>query len=522
MEHILIVTGKLAEESVREHVKEFSEIVDVVSLPLSVASFITPSFAAKALSEMNLEKYDMIILPGTVNGDVSPVEEATGIPTFKGPLHSADLPLVLTTNVKLSKTRPASELIIETVKRKAEDEVEEAEADWKRIMNKHGGLTIGKSGKPTRVSDGLPMRVIAELVNAPLQDLDFLSRRARYYVSMGADIIDIGMLAGNPRPESINQIVDALRDSVDIPISIDTLNPSEIKAAIDSGVDLILSIDSGNLDEVSQHIGDEAIVVLPTDISKGLLPKESEERVKILESNISRVRDLGINRIIGDLVVEPLLNPGLLEALKSYRLFNTRNPRVPLLFGIGNATELIDADSIGVNASLTAIAREAGCNMLHVPEYSIKAKGSVNEVVTASRMMFLAERKGTPPKDLGLDLLVLKEKRWIEDEYENGIEKNVRVISATGETVFKPDQSGWFKIQVDRGSSEIVALYYKRNEKNPTTIIKGRTTRDVYQTIIRKCLISNYDHAAYLGKELEKAFIALKLDRSYVQDEDLF
>ena len=60
------------------------------------------------------------------------------------------------------------------------------------------------------------------------------------------------------------------------------------------------------------------------------------------------------------------------------------------------------------------------------------------------------------------------------------------------------------------------------SDKNPTTIIKGRTTRDVYQTIIRKCLISNYDHAAYLGKELEKAFIALKLDRSYVQDEDLF
>jgi len=37
----------------------------------------------------------------------------------------------------------------------------------------------------------------------------------------------------------------------------------------------------------------------------------------------------------------------------------------------------------------------------------------VTEAVEASRMMFLAERRGTLPKDLGVDLLVLKDKRWI-------------------------------------------------------------------------------------------------------------
>jgi dihydropteroate synthase len=44
----------------------------------------------------------------------------------------------------------------------------------------------------------------------------------------------------------------------------------------------------------------------------------------------------------------------------------------------------------------------------------------------------------------------------------------------------------------------------------------------VYQTIIREKLITKLDHAAYLGKELEKAAIALNLGRSYVQDEPLF
>ncbi|MDH5199722.1 MAG: DUF4346 domain-containing protein, partial [Candidatus Bathyarchaeota archaeon] len=44
----------------------------------------------------------------------------------------------------------------------------------------------------------------------------------------------------------------------------------------------------------------------------------------------------------------------------------------------------------------------------------------------------------------------------------------------------------------------------------------------VYQTIIRRGLVGNLDHAAYLGKELTKAGVALRLGRSYVQDEPLF
>ena len=35
-------------------------------------------------------------------------------------------------------------------------------------------------------------------------------------------------------------------------------------------------------------------------------------------------------------------------------------------------------------------------------------------------------------------------------------------------------------------------------------------------------MISLLDHAAYIGLELGKAFIALRTGRSYVQDEELF
>jgi dihydropteroate synthase-like protein len=518
---VLVVTGRLAEEAVRATVKGFRG-AEVLALPVSVASFITPGFAAAVLGEMSLEGYDMILLPGTVNGDISPVEEATGVPTYKGPLHFADLPLVLASDVQLSRTIPATELIKDSTTRRAHETVEAAERDWRSIMSERGGLTIGGEGRLMHVSDGLPMRVIAEIVNAPTLSLGEVAERARYYASQGADAIDIGMLAGDPKPETIGPIVAAIREAVSLPISIDTLNPDEISAAVDAGVDLILSLDAGNLEAVAPYIAGQAVVILPTDMSRGHLPRTPEARVKALEENIERAVELGLHRIIGDLVVEPLLRPGLMDALESYRRFRALHPEVPLLFGVGNATELIDADSQGVNAALTALAREAGANMLHVPEYSVKARGSVAEVVRASRMMYLAEAKGTAPKDLGLDLLMLKEKRWREEAYDAGVESRAQVVHGVGENDFKPDKAGWFKVQVDREAGEIVAAHYRPGEDEPSTVIRGGDAREVYQTIIRLNLVSKLDHAAYLGRELERAALALKLGRSYTQDEELF
>ncbi|MFH0850260.1 MAG: dihydropteroate synthase-like protein, partial [Candidatus Bathyarchaeota archaeon] len=458
----------------------------------------------------------------TVSGDVSCVEEATGVPTFKGPVHFVDLPQVLSSDIQLSKTVPASDFIRDLAERRAAEEIEAAEGDWAEILRLKGGITLGEGTGRLTVSDGLPMRVLAEVVNAPTLTIQEIRDRARYYESQGAHIIDIGMLAGNPRPETVAPIVSTLRETVDLPLSVDTLDPSEIRAAVDAGIDMVLSLDAGNLEAAASLIGDQAVVVLPTDMSRGYLPKMAQERVQALAENIRRAREMGIEKLVGDLVVEPLLRPGLLVALESYRLFKNSHPEVPLLFGIGNATELIDADSTGMNAALTALAREAGANMLHVPEHSVKARGSVADVVRASQMMYVAERRGSAPKDLGLDLLVLKEKRWKEEPYDVSLESSAEVVQGSENEEYKPDEAGWFKVQVDRGAGKIVALHYPPGREEPATIIKGDDARIVYQTVVRLGLITKLDHAAYLGKELAKASIALRLGRSYQQDVDLF
>jgi len=518
---ILLVTGRVAEEGVRAQAKGLND-VDVLVLPISVASFLTPKTAAKLLKQYDLNKYDMIILPGTVDGDVSVVEQELGVTTFKGPIHYVNIPEVLGSGVKLSKTMPASEVLRATVEKKVEEEILDSENDWKKLVDESLGFVLGKDRSTLPVSDRLPMRVIAELVNAPLMSNDDIIKRVSYYKSQGANIIDIGMIAGQPKPDVIAPIIEAIRDTCDSPISIDTLDVEEIKAAIDADVDLILSVDKGNLDEVAPHVKDQTVVVLPTDMKSGWLPKKASVRIEALEHNISHARHLGLDRLVGDLVVEPLVWPGLLEALISYSGFKRAHPEIPLLFGIGNATELIDADSPGVNAALTALAREAGACMLHVPEHSVKTRGSVREVSQASKMVYIAEKRRTPPKDIGLDLLILKEKRWKELNYDSKIEKTSKLVKATEDTAFVRDAVGWFKIHVDREKKEIIAVHYPASVDKPGTIVRGRTPHEVYQTIIRLNLVSKLEHAAYLGRELESAYLALRMGRSYLQDEELF
>ncbi|NQT08988.1 DUF4346 domain-containing protein [Candidatus Bathyarchaeota archaeon] len=226
-------------------------------------------------------------------------------------------------------------------------------------------------------------------------------------------------------------------------------------------------------------------------------------------------------RVIADLVLEPAMKPGLMESLKAYQLFRQADELTPVLFGLGNATELIDIDSTGVNGLLTALAAEVGADLLFIPEHSPKARGSVRETVTASRMMFLAGRKDTLPKDLGLDLLVLKEKRWVEWPYDRSVEDATEVVIAEPDDDLEWDTAGWFRIGVDREEEVVVAIHYMEADK-PHLVVKGKDAREVYQTILRRGLVGKHDHAAYLGKELMKAELALRLGRSYVQDAPLF
>ncbi|MEX2723082.1 MAG: DUF6513 domain-containing protein [Candidatus Freyarchaeota archaeon] len=109
---VLLVTGRLAKESVERAASQSSLEVDVVELPVSVAAFLSPDFIVKQLKNKISKKYDLLIVPGLVKGDVSIIEDELKIPTFKGPRYASDIPLILDNlDIPLSKIYPADYII---------------------------------------------------------------------------------------------------------------------------------------------------------------------------------------------------------------------------------------------------------------------------------------------------------------------------------------------------------------------------------------------------------------------------
>jgi dihydropteroate synthase-like protein len=516
---VLLVTGALGKDIVERHTKESTVRSKTVALKIQVAAFLTPETIVKGLENVNLQGFTMILVPGLVRGDTSLIAKATGIEAFKGPRYAADLPTVLDSlgEIQLSTTVSADELLRVKLQQKALQEIRKTEQNREELLKKPGSMLIGNLA----VGKEFPMRVLAEIVDAALMDKKTIQQTAKRFVEAGADIIDVGMVAGESQPEKAKCIVEWVKQVVDVPVSIDTLDPAEIKAAVQAGAELVLSGDAGNIEEIAPFTSKVAIVVIPTNQLQGYFPKKAQDRVKYLEEIIETGKKLGLNRCIADLVLEP---SDVLESFIAFKEFAARNPEVPLFVGVSNVTELMDADSVGVNALLARLSSEVDASILLATEKSDKAKGTVSEEIVAAKMMFLAKHRDSVPKDLGIDLLILKDKRVREEPYDKKLEADAKVVNALAasepETL---DSKGMFKILLDRAEGVLVAAHYGSAQMDkPLNIIKGKTADGVLIKIVEMGLISILDHAAYLGSELAKAEIALRTRKEYIQDKPLF
>ena len=516
---VLLITGLLAEKTVEHYAKESNVETCVFTLKVPVAALLSPEQIASALKKTGAQGFDVILVPGLIRGDTSVIAASAGTPTFKGPRYAADLPTVLDAldRVKLSTVTPACDLLREELLQKALRELAAVEKNRNALLKNPGNMLIGELA----VGKDFPMRVLAEIVDAALMPNDEIQRLAKHFVKMGADIIDVGMVAGESRPADAKRAVEAVKKAVNVPVSIDTLDPDAIKEAVAAGADLILSADAGNVEQIAPFAADVAVVVIPTNQREGYFPEKAEDRIRFLEEIIAKARKLGMKRLIADLILEP---SNILRSMVAFRDFAGRNPDIPLFIGVSNVTELIDADSVGVNALLARLSAEVNASMLLATEKSSKAQGTVREEVIASKMMFLAKRRGSVPKDLGIDLLFLKDKRKHEEAYDKALEADAQVTIAGEEA--EPaalDPQGVFRIMVDRNAENIVALHFATAEADkPSNIVKGKTAEAVYAKIVETGLVTRLDHAAYLGSELAKAEVALKTGKEYIQDRTLF
>ncbi len=516
---VLLITGLLAKETVVRYAKETKVETEVLALKVPVAAFLTPQLISDALRKVSVENFDLILIPGLVRGDTTIISQTTGVPSFKGPQYAADLPTILDSigEVKLSTFTPANELLSEKLEKKALEEIKKVEENKEDLLKTPGHILIGNLA----IGKDFPMRVMGEIVDASLLKNEEIQRLAKHYVQTGADIIDVGMVVGESKPKDAKRIVAAAKAAVNVPVSIDSLDPQEIKAAVGAGADLVLSADAGNIKEIAPYISKVAVVLIPTNQKEGYFPKKPKERVQLLEEVMREAKNLGVTKILADLILDPL---NILESFNAFQKFSARNLNVPIFVGISNVTELIDADSVGVNALLAKLSSEIGATVLLATEKSDKAKGTIREESTAAKMMFLAKKRASFPKDLGLNLLILKDKRNREEPYIKTLEKKTGVFIADQTTRLADlDKQGSFRILVDRENHEIVALHYTLvSGETPEIIVKGKNAEAVYQKIVELGLVSQVDHAAYLGTELAKAEIALKTGKEYIQDKIMF
>lgn len=79
------------------------------------------------------------------------------------------------------------------------------------------------------------------------------------------------------------------------------------------------------------------------------------------------------------------------------------------------------------------------------------------------------------------------------------------------------DKAGYFVVIPQYEKKTITVEHYSYDNKL-LRIIEGRDARTIYGTIIKNQWITQLSHAAYLGKELEKAELSLKLGFKYIQD----
>lgn len=93
----------------------------------------------------------------------------------------------------------------------------------------------------------------------------------------------------------------------------------------------------------------------------------------------------------------------------------------------------------------------------------------------------------------------------------------VPVIQARKKGNVQMDRSGYFVVIPRPEKGTILAEHYSYDNQL-LRAIEGKDAASIYQTIIENGWVTQLSHAAYVGKELAKAELSLKLGFKYIQD----
>jgi dihydropteroate synthase-like protein len=419
-------------------------------------------------------------------------------------------------NVDLSNIIPANKLFERSGEALYNQIVQE---QYERAQENLGPHTfyINEKKSDLIIGRNLPPPIIAEIVNCTNKSDKSILKKAQHYINSGADIIDIGCVSSEPNPIRVKEIIQILRKNFNSLLSIDSMETSEIIAAVDGKIDMVLSMDIGNYKDFIDIPKDIPIVILPTNIKEGNFPKNPGIRIEKLLSLTKKLIDHGFTKLIADPLLETPITPGISNSLETYFLYKKLplKDQLPLFFGISNVVELMDIDSVGINGLLASIAVELDMGVLFTVEHSTKLFGGVRELKDSVKLNYLANYKKTPPINQGLSVFKAKGKK--SQDIPQFKDTNAIIVNKLTQD-YIPDEKGYFRIYSNQYARKIYVFFHS-NKDILLHIFIGDNAEALSKEIIKQNLTRDISHLNYLGRELKKAEISLSLGKPYIQDE---
>jgi len=434
VEHIVFLTGRLAEPQLRR------VLADIEAAPFTwEVREIGVQVAALMTADLIRRRVappvtaDRMLVPGRCRGDLDALSREYGLPVQRGPEELKDLP---------------------------------------RFFD--------RAAQPVDLS-GYETLVFAEIVDAPQLSVAAIVERARALARDGADVIDLGGLPETAFPH-LEDSVRALH-AQGMKVSVDSLDTQELLRGGRAGADYLLSLTLDTL-----WIADE---VASTPV---LIPRTPADEASLHEA--VRAMTAKGRAFLADAILDPIPF-GFTASIVRYHRLRETFADAPIMMGIGNLTELTEADTSGINALLLGIAAELNVAAVLTTQVSAHARRAVREADWARRIMHAAAQSRALPKGLSGALMTVHAKHPFPDTPEE--------IAATATLVRDPN----FRVQV---AADGLHVYNRDGHR------RGQGAFELWPQL---GLEHDAAHAFYMGVELAHAEIAWRLGKRYVQDQPL-
>ncbi|SEA31975.1 DUF6513 domain-containing protein [Paraburkholderia sartisoli] len=434
MDHIVFLTGRLAEKSLKQVLEGMAPTPftwEIREIGLQVAGLMTADMILRRVPKPL--GANRMIVPGRCRGDLDALSAHYDVPVERGPEEVKDLPQF-----------------------------------------------FGREGRHFDLSRH-DTAIFAEIVDAPRLDLDGIAARAKHYAAQGADVIDIGCLPETPFPH-LEDAVRMLKEQ-GYRVSVDSMQTDELVRGGRAGADYLLSL---NLDTL--WVADE---VPATPILVAREPRDPASLDTAIEVLSRRGRAF---------LADPVLDPvpfGLAASIARYVGLRERYPHIGIMMGIGNVTELTEADTSGINAVLFGIAAELHVGAVLTTSVSLHARRAIREADVARRVMYAAREAQVLPKGISSELSALHARRPFPYD--------AKEIAEVASAIRDPN----FRVQV---AADGIHVYNRDGHQ---------TAGDPFALYPGLKLEADGGHAFYMGVQLARAEIAWQLGKRFNQDKAL-